>query len=93
MMRKGETSAFNVIVGAAIALILLILIVGILTGNLGNWVKKFSEFVGVAGGEGEENSCWKQGNQCVYGACPNGTTEKTRAGNWIDCVGGICCGK
>ncbi|MBI4919372.1 hypothetical protein HY837_05540 [archaeon] len=92
-MQKGETSAFNVIVGAAIALVILIIVVGIFTGNLGNWVKKFTEFVGIAGGESTENSCWKQGYQCVYGSCPNGTNEKTRAGGWIDCVGGACCGK
>ncbi|MBI5065850.1 hypothetical protein HZA97_06445 [Candidatus Woesearchaeota archaeon] len=86
-MRKGQLTV-NTIVIAALALVVLVVLFGIFTGQMGNWVEKIKNVLGY--GEEQKYCNEQEGFKCVYAKeCPSKGTAK--AGEWLDCFGGVCC--
>jgi len=90
-MNKGQLT-INTIIVAALALVVLVVLFGIFTGQMGKWVEKVTQFLGVSG-EGSSNTCQKtDGSRICAGIgeeCPSGKISKS--GTWTDCIGRKCC--
>jgi hypothetical protein len=81
-MKRGEMT-IGVIVGLAIALIVLVLILAIL-------IPRFTTFGKSTSNQNTDSRiCYKIGH-CETSSCASGTAQPAPQAGWIDCTG-TCC--
>ena len=84
-MKKAQGISMNVIIIAAIALIVMIVLIAIFTGRIG----KFQQEAAAGEERAKEQICATQGT-CAA-SCGEGFREISGpAGGWIDCTD-VCC--
>ncbi len=90
--KKGAEITLNTIIIAAIAVIVLIVLVGIFTGK----IRFFGEGVNTAEEQAKARICSAQGGYCAPSCQKVNDVEQVvakekPAGGWTDCPGQNCC--
>ena len=86
MRKKAQGISMNVIIIAAIALIVMIVLIAIFTGR----ITVFQEKAKTGQEQAEASICAEQGGSCSE-ECPEGFTELTPPGvAWTDCPTKCC---
>ena len=85
--KKGAEITLNTIIIAAIAVIVLIVLVGIFTGK----IRFFGEGVNTAEEQAKARICSVQKCYCASECAANEAPKTAPLGGWTDCPGQKCC--